>query len=242
MKRIIATLLAAVALVSLAGERIKVACIGDSITYGFGLADRASESYPAQLQQMLDEKSPGRYEVRNFGSSGRGIYLDSMRGAEKRGFRWMPEHRAAVAWRPDVVICNLGINDCGEYIKEHTGERRRGQFADEYAALLGDYRKANEQSKFYIWTKLSPLAEGQRFYRSPEPFLMQADLEKVAMKMRAFGIDMQEPLREKMDEIFVRDKIHPNAEGARIIAETTFKALTETAVPQATKQIGRAHV
>ena len=235
MKRIIATLLAAVALVSLAGERIKVACIGDSITYGFGLADRASESYPAQLQKMLDEKFPGRYEVRNFGSSGRGIYLDSMRGAEKRGFRWMPEHRAAVAWRPDVVICNLGINDCGEYIKEHTGERRRGQFADEYAALLEDYRKANARSKLYIWTKLSPLAEGHRFYRSPEPFLMQADLENVATKMLATGIDMQEPLREQMDEIFARDKIHPNAEGTRIIAETTFKALTETAVPQATK-------
>ena len=56
---------------------------------------------------------------------------------------------------------------------------------------------------------------------------MQADLEAVAKKMNATGIDMQEPLREKMDEIFARDKIHPNAEGAKIIAETTFKALTK---------------
>ena len=205
---------------------LKVACIGDSITYGYGLADRDHESYPAQLQKLLDAQEPGKYEVRNFGNSGRGIYLDSMRGDEKRGYRWMAEHKAALDWKPDIVICNLGINDCGEYIKEYSGGRKRGQFVDDYAALLGDYRDANPQAKFFMWTKLSPLAEGQKFYRSPEPFLMQADLEAVAQWLNAVGIDMQEPLREKMDEIFARDKIHPNAEGARLIAEATFKALT----------------
>jgi len=219
----------AAALCATAAAKTRVACVGDSITYGYGLADRERESYPAQLQKLLDESSPGKYEVRNFGNSGRGIYLDSMRGSEKRGFRWMAEHKAALEWKPDVVICNLGINDNGEYIKEYTGGRKRGQFLGDYLALLGDYQKANSKVKFAIWTKLSPLAEGQRFYRSPEPFLMQADLEAVAKKINAIGIDMQEPLREKMDEIFARDKIHPNAEGARIIAETTFKAMTASA-------------
>lgn len=219
------------ALAAHSSDAVKVACIGDSITYGLGLADRAKESYPAQLQKLLDEFEPGKYEVRNFGNSGRGIYLDSMRGSEKRGFRYMPEHKAALEWKPDVVICNLGINDNGEYIKEYTGGRRRGQFESDYLSLLDDYRKANSNAKFYIWTKLSPLAEGQKFYRSPEPFLMQADLEVVAKKMDAVGLDMQEPLREKMDEIFARDKIHPNAEGAKIIAETTFEAVAPKPKP-----------
>ena len=221
--------LAAAVTGALAGEKTRVACIGDSITYGYGLANRAEESYPAQLQRLLDAKCPDEYEVRNFGNSGRGIYLDSMRGNEKRGFRYMPEHKAALEWKPDVVICNLGINDCGEYIKEYTGGRKRGQFESDYLALLGDYRTANPKARFFIWTKLSPLAEGQNFYRSPEPFLMQADFEAVAKKTNAIGIDMQEPLREKMDDIFARDKIHPNADGARIIAETTFKALVDGA-------------
>ena len=219
------------ALAAHSSDAVKVACIGDSITYGLGLADRAKESYPAQLQKLLDEFEPGKYEVRNFGNSGRGIYLDSMRGSEKRGFRYMPEHKAALEWKPDIVICNLGINDNGEYIKEYTGGRRRGQFESDYLSLLDDYRKANSNAKFYIWTKLSPLAEGQKFYRSPEPFLMQADLEAVAKKMDAVGLDMQEPLREKMDEIFARDKIHPNAEGAKIIAETTFEAVAPKPKP-----------
>ena len=222
---IIVAATAMLTLCAAAGGKTKVACVGDSITYGLGLADRAAESYPARLQELLDRSFPGRYEVRNFGNSGRGVYLDSMRGSEKRGYRWMKEHAAALEWRPDVVICNLGINDCGEYINEYTGGRRRGQFADDYCALLGDY-KARGAKRLYIWTKLSPLAEGQKFYRSPEPFLMQRDLEAVASRTGATGIDMQEPLREEMDVIFAKDKIHPNAEGARIIAETTFKALT----------------
>ncbi|HIV08528.1 MAG TPA: hypothetical protein IAC79_00230, partial [Candidatus Spyradenecus faecavium] len=31
----------------------RVACIGDSITYGTGLADRAAQAYPARLQALL---------------------------------------------------------------------------------------------------------------------------------------------------------------------------------------------
>ena len=228
---VLSTLIFAMAFCTCAAEKVRVACIGDSITYGLGLANREKESYPAQLQKMLDEMFPGEYEVRNFGNSGRGIYLDSMRGSEKRGFRHMPEHKAALAWKPDIVISNLGINDNGEYIKEYTGGRKRGQFINDYLALLGDYRKANPKVKPFIWTKLSPLAEGQRFYRSPEPFLMQSDLEEVAKRMSAVGIDMQEPLREEMDDIFARDKIHPNAEGARIIAARTSAAIAPAGIP-----------
>ncbi len=223
-----ATVLLATLMAFALEAKTKVACIGDSITFGYTLPNRNETCYPHQLQLLLDEKYPGEYEVRNFGNSGRGIYLDSMRGREKRGYRYMKEHQAALDWKPDIVICNLGINDNGEYIKEYTGGRKRGQFVHDYLELLGDYQKACKP-KFYIWTKLSPLTEGQNFYRSPEPFLMQEDLERVAKKAKAIGIDMQEPLRAQMDAIFAKDKIHPDPAGAKIIAETTFKVLTEPA-------------
>ena len=206
-------------------ETVKIACIGDSITYGTGLADRNREAYPAQLQQMLDRLAPKRYEVRNFGNPGRGVYLDSKRGTEMRGFRHMPEHRAALAWQPDVVISNLGINDCGEYIKAVSGERERGQFVRDYLALLGDYAALPHPPRFLIWTKLSPLNEGHAFYRSPEPFLMQEDLERVAREMAATGLDAQEPLRDALDTVLLPDRIHPNAEGSRLLAEMTVRGL-----------------
>ena len=115
--KIIAVVFASIALAACAADKTKVACIGDSITYGYGLQNRDVESYPAQLQKMLDESFPGQYEVRNFGNSGRGIYLDSMRGNEKRGYRYMPEHKAALEWKPDVVICNqIGRASCRERV------------------------------------------------------------------------------------------------------------------------------
>ena len=45
---------------------IRVACVGDSITFGSGIKNRDQNSYPAQLGAMLGEK----YEVRNFGVGG----------------------------------------------------------------------------------------------------------------------------------------------------------------------------
>jgi lysophospholipase L1-like esterase len=46
---------------------IKVACVGNSITFGAGLADRTKDSYPAVLGRILGNG----YEVGNFGVSGR---------------------------------------------------------------------------------------------------------------------------------------------------------------------------
>ena len=36
---------------------IRVACIGNSITYGYGLADREHEAYPVLLQQKLEQST-----------------------------------------------------------------------------------------------------------------------------------------------------------------------------------------
>ena len=51
----------------IAGQSLRIACIGNSITEGMGIADKAKDSYPAQFGQMLGEG----YDVRNFGVSGR---------------------------------------------------------------------------------------------------------------------------------------------------------------------------
>ena len=46
-------------------QKIKVACVGNSITYGSRVENREQNSYPAQLQRLLGEE----YEVVNFGVS-----------------------------------------------------------------------------------------------------------------------------------------------------------------------------
>ena len=35
------------------GGKTKVACVGNSVTFGYGLAHRDTDAYPVRLQQML---------------------------------------------------------------------------------------------------------------------------------------------------------------------------------------------
>ncbi len=202
---------------------IKVACIGDSITWGTGLEDRATESYPARLQALLGNA----YTVRNFGAPGRGAYRDNAYSAT-------PEHAAALAWQPDIVISNLGINDAEAYDASP-------RFAADYCTLLQTYAGLPSKPKLYLWTKLAPLTEKHRLYRSPAPFLMQRDLEIVADRIGAARIDMQYPF-ETIALQTMPDGIHPNAKGMARIAEITAKAMTPPAALTLPYYFGHAMV
>ena len=48
-------------------QKIRVACVGNSITWGHGIQDRSKNTYPAQLQQLLGTG----FDVRNFGNNGK---------------------------------------------------------------------------------------------------------------------------------------------------------------------------
>src|SRR5210317_476403 len=109
---------------SFAGDKIKVACIGDSITYGAGVKNRTEMSYPAQLQKSLGEK----YEVLNCGQNGIKMknYLR----------RW--EQKIA-AFQPDIVTIKLGTNDTkGRKFDPAPGNKEEfnNRFADSAAKLV----------------------------------------------------------------------------------------------------------
>ena len=85
-----------------AQQRIKVACVGNSITYGTGLSDRATQSYPVKLQKLLGE----RYEVENFGKPGATLLNQG-----HRPYTRQEEYRKALDFAGDIVVIHLGIND-----------------------------------------------------------------------------------------------------------------------------------
>ncbi|MEG2724433.1 MAG: GDSL-type esterase/lipase family protein [Kiritimatiellia bacterium] len=213
---------------------LKVACIGDSITFGTGLQNRAQDAYPVQLQKLLG----ATYEVRNFGNAGRGIYLHSWRGNQRRGYRYMAEHQAALQWKPDIVICNLGINDNGEFLQQE--RHKPGSFRDDYITLLKDYAALSSHPQLWVWGKLAPLAPRQKFYRSPEAFLMQTAIAQAAQAVQAKTIDMQQPLREVFTT-HLPDAIHPDVEATRLIAQATAEALLQKAEPPVTLPKEIAH-
>ena len=83
-------------------DAIRVACIGNSITDGFGIDMASAYGYPAELQKLLGSD----YWVKNFGVSSRTLL-------NKGDYPYMNEQawRDALAFKPDVVIIKLGTND-----------------------------------------------------------------------------------------------------------------------------------
>jgi lysophospholipase L1-like esterase len=116
---------------------------------GYGIRDRR-RTYPSVLQGLLGDG----YEVGNFGNSGRGILRKSLKGWDPRGFIFMPQHEEALAFRPHLVICNLGINDLMDW-DQFGGE----DLADDYRALLQTYKTpaaVPRSSPGITWPRASP--------------------------------------------------------------------------------------
>ena len=86
---------------------VKIACVGNSITFGYALRNPMQDSYPSVLQRMLGDG----YDVRNYGVSARTM----LRKGDRPYFR-EKAFRDALDFRPDIVIIKLGTNDsciCG---------------------------------------------------------------------------------------------------------------------------------
>jgi lysophospholipase L1-like esterase len=76
-----------------------VLCLGDSITYGYGVSD--ADAYPTRLQADLDRKYPGRYSVLNGGVDAYPVAFEN----EKFLYLW---NRGL---RPKVVIVGYSMNE-----------------------------------------------------------------------------------------------------------------------------------
>lgn len=76
---------------------VKIACVGNSITYGSGTR-QFQNSYPGLLSQLLGEG----YDVRNFGISGR-VLLNK----GDRPYMHEQKFRDLLAFQPDIVTIKL---------------------------------------------------------------------------------------------------------------------------------------
>lgn len=76
-----------------------ILCLGDSITYGYGVDD--ADTYPARLQAALDQKYPGHYAVLNGGVDAYPVAFEN----EKFLYLW---NRGL---RPSVVIVGYSMNE-----------------------------------------------------------------------------------------------------------------------------------
>lgn len=156
MKKLLTALLAGAALTMAttapAVAKVKVACVGNSITYGATIPDRERDSYPSQLARMLGPD----YEVGNFGRSGATLM--------KRGhhpYNATKECADAKNFAGDIAVIHLGVND--------TDPRDWPDFSDDfvndYVELIDSLRARNPKVRVII-ANISPVRTTHYRWRS----------------------------------------------------------------------------
>lgn len=196
-----------------AAEPVRVACVGNSITYGTGIADREHFSYPVQLQQMLGNG----YVVGNFGKPGATLLYKG-----HRPYVEQPEFKEALRFKGDIAVIHLGINDTDP----RNWPNYRDEFVKDYLSIMDSLRAANPKVRF-ILARMTPIADRHpRFQSGTKQWHdeIQTAIETVARVSGAEPIDFHEPLYPYPN--LLPDAIHPNPEGAGILAKTVYGGIT----------------
>ena len=118
------------------GETIRVACVGDSITYGASIKDRANNNYPVVLGRSLGQG----FVVRNFGVSGATLL-------KKGDFSYWgrPEFGLATQFNPHVVVIKLGTNDTKPQNWKHADD-----YTVDYEAMIDHFAALPAKPKIWL--------------------------------------------------------------------------------------------
>lgn len=192
--------------------KIKVACVGDSITAGSGVKD-PQKKYPAQLGVLLGSG----YDVKNFGVGGATMLDDG-----NKPYKQQKAYQDALAFKPDIVVIKLGTNDT----KAVNWDTKKAGFVPSAKSLIESFQKASPKAKIYLCLPVPVIGAGNFGIReeilAPEVIPL---IKQLATEMKLEVIDLHAAFDGK-PELFP-DRVHPNDAGATIIAKTVHGALAK---------------
>jgi lysophospholipase L1-like esterase len=181
---------------------IRVACIGDSIT--------ELPYYPQELQTLLGNN----YTVGNFGVGGATVLLDT-----GKPYIDQVEFVKAKNFLPDIAIIMLGTNDART---DHY--KSIENFVSDYMELISQIQALESNPKIFL-VKPPPLFDNE--YELKNENLLEGiipRIEQIANDGGLIIIDVYAAL-ENHPEHFWDDGVHPNSEGATVIANTVYEAI-----------------
>lgn len=189
----------------------RIACVGDSITWGFTIVNRRKYSYPALLQQRLGAE----YEVRNFGYNDASARFDADTPYVKKSV-----YQESLAWNPDVVLLMLGSNDTKKRNWDPEIFRR------DYKRIVESYLKLPSQPRVIL---IAPI---QIFQPMHIPLLglytetmengVRPTIREIAAEM---GLELVDLVNLFTDSKYMMDGVHPQREGARMLEEAIYSGI-----------------
>lgn len=176
----------------------RVACIGDSIT--------ERSTYPHHLQTMLGTN----YLVREFGVSGATVLTNSV-----TPYIDQEEFQTAKEFLPNIVVILLGTNDARE---DHY--QSIDNFVADYEQLVHEVQALESKPKIFL-VKPPPIFDNEFYLRNTN--LLEGiipRIEQVANELSLTTIDVYTPLANHPE--YFMDGVHPNYEGATLIASEIY--------------------
>jgi len=207
-----------------AAEVVRVACVGDSITFGSGL----HRTYPAQLGNWLGTN----YDVRNFGVSSTTLL-------HRGDFPYIarPAYTNALDFKADIVIIDFGANDSKhpddgslDATNAVNNWQHKADFIGDYKEMIAAFRQANPAAKMFICYPTPDFPGRWGINDKTIRDEMIPMIRAVANQTGANVIDLRSALAGKA-ELFP-DAVHPNDEGAKLMAAEMFRALTGKSPPE----------
>ncbi len=195
-------------------EPIKLACVGDSITAGVGAG--RGKSWPDQVRGMLGEN----WDVKGFGVSGTTLLKNGDNPYQRQG-----AFKAAKDFNPDVVVIMLGTNDT----KPQNWKLFKKDFEADYKDMATQFAETANKPRIFVCYPPFVGKNGNWGINEPNVLLEIPVIKKVAKEMKLGVVDVHGATNGKTG--LFPDNVHPNAEGATVLAATVFKALTGKAAP-----------
>ncbi|WP_034040496.1 GDSL-type esterase/lipase family protein [Wocania ichthyoenteri] len=190
-------------------QPLKIACIGDSITYGAGVSNRENNAYPKQLQAMLGED----YQVKNFGVNGNTLL--------KKGdypYWESDKYKEALSFAPDVVYIKLGTNDSKQQNRIHLDS----DFENDYKALIQSFKEKNNQVRIVLLLPVPSFLNDSTSIWNPIIKNKIIPLtQEIAFDTKSEIIDLYQLFAGEQN--MFPDKIHPSSLGATRIARRVYE-------------------
>ena len=191
-------------------DAVRVACIGNSITFGAGIKNRSRDSYPSVLARMLGDS----YWVKNFGVSAR-----TMLNKGDHPYMNEPAYKNALAFNPNIVVIKLGTNDSKSFNWKY-----KADFMKDAQTMINAFKGLPSQPKIYLCYPSKAYLTGDGINDDIISKEIIPMIKKLAKKNDLSVIDLHTAM-DGMPELFP-DRIHPNEKGAQVMAKAVYQSIS----------------
>lgn len=191
-------------------DAVRVACIGNSITFGAGIRNRSRDSYPSVLARMLGDS----YWVKNFGVSAR-----TMLNKGDHPYMNEPAYKNALAFNPNIVVIKLGTNDSKSFNWKY-----KADFMKDAQTMIDAFKGLPSQPNIYLCYPSKAYLTGDGINDDIISKEIIPMIKKLAKKNDLSVIDLHTAM-DGMPELFP-DRIHPNEKGAQVMAKAVYQSIS----------------